>query len=132
VKINPISKFKIHGESMYPTFKPGQEIISFNWAYLGKKPKVGEIIVIKYSGKEIIKRVKKVEGEEVFVEGDNKDESTDSRHFGSVKVENVVGKVIYASETQCHNCCEIMNGIAGRKDAICSNCGFKLTCCGEP
>lgn len=133
MKIFPISKFTVSGLSMFPTLKEGQEIVSFNWAYLGRKPKVGDIIVIKYQGQEMVKRVSQLKGEQVLVEGDNKNQSTDSRHFGPVKMDQVVGKVIYQSDQiPCPNCDSPVVGIYGRKDAICQNCGFKLTCCGEP
>lgn len=118
---------------MMPTFHSGQDIVSFNWAYLGSKPKVGDIVVIKQDGKEMVKRVQKVLDREVFVHGDNHKESTDSRHFGPVSMENVVGKVVYQSnEILCPNYDAPVVGIYGRKDAICGNCRFKLTCCGEP
>ena len=94
----PVSKFTVSGNSMFPTLKKGQEIVSFNWAYLGRKPKKDEIIVIKYQGLEMVKRVEKVEGEQVFVEGDNKEESTDSRDFGSIGLDQVVGKVVYGPD----------------------------------
>lgn len=129
----PISKFTVSGQSMFPTLWQGQDILSFNWAYLGKKPKIGDIIVIKYQGIEMVKRVKGLEGDKVLVEGDNADQSTDSRHFGSISQNQIVGKVIYeSSDIQCPNCDSPVVGIYGRKDAICQNCGFKLTCCGEP
>lgn len=126
----PISKFTVTGNSMHPALNPGQDVLSINWFV---NPKIGDIVVIKKSGKEMVKRVEKIEGDWVFVIGDNKDESTDSRHFGPIKKDHVVGKVIYQSnEIPCHNCDLPILGIAGRKDAICQNCGFKLTCCGEP
>lgn len=77
---------------MFPTLKKGQDILSINWFY---KPKVGDIVIIKQEGKEMVKRVQKMDGRRVFVTGDNKDESTDSRHFGSIKMDQVVGKVVY-------------------------------------
>ena len=82
---------------MFPTLKPGQDIISFNWAYLGKKPKIGDIVVIKQDGKELVKRIQKVDGRRIFVTGDNSEKSTDSRHFGTVNVDQIVGKMVYAS-----------------------------------
>ena len=115
---------------MYPTFKEGQDVLSINWFL---NPKVGDIIVLKKNGKELIKRIEKIENDKVFVVGDNTDESTDSRHFGAVNIDQIVGKVVYASnEVPCVSCDAPIIGIAGRKDAICRNCGFKLTCCGEP
>ena len=129
----PIQRFTIHGDSMVPTLHEGQDIISFNWAYIVSKPKRGDVVVIKQNGKEVVKRVQKVLGREVFVTGDNKKASTDSRHFGPVKMDQIIGKVVYTSnEVACLNCESTMLGIAGRKDAICQNCGFRLTCCGEP
>lgn len=80
---------------MVPGLQPGQDILSFNWFY---RPKVGDIVVIKQEGKEIVKRVQKVLDREVIIHGDNKEGSTDSRHFGPVEMEQIVGKVVYASD----------------------------------
>lgn len=128
----PISRFTVNGNSMLPTLHGGQDILSFNWFYIGRKPKIGDIVVIKIGNKEMVKRVQSVYGREVFVEGDNKVESTDSRDFGPVKMDQVVGKVIFSSENHmvdCPQCGSAVVGIYGRKDAICQNCGFKLSCC---
>lgn len=90
-------------------------------------------MVIKVEGREMVKRVQNVHDREVFVTGDNKRESTDSRHFGPVKTGQIIGQVVYKSDQiPCPNCSAPVIGIYGRKDAICQNCGFKLTCCGEP
>lgn len=94
----PVSRFTVNGNSMVPTLQQGQDVLSFNWAYLSKKPKVGDIVVIKFKGKEIIKRVHKLSDREVVVQGDNMDESTDSRDFGAVEMDQIVGKVIYATK----------------------------------
>ena len=124
---SPISRFTIQGNSMQPTLYPGQDVLSLNWFY---KPKVGDIVIVKEG---IIKRVTKLEGDQVFVEGDNKNSSTDSRHFGAVSIDQIIGKVVYQSDQiPCPQCELPVVGIYGRKDAICQNCGFKLTCCGEP
>ncbi len=133
---SPISIFTVHGNSMHPTLHPGQDVLSFNWAYLGKKPKAGDIVVIKMNGREMIKRIQTIRDRDIFVIGDNKDESTDSRDFGPVKMNQVVGKVIYSSAppqndrmVPCPQYGSPVLGIYGRKDAVCNNCGFKLTCC---
>ena len=125
----PISRFTVHGNSMNPTLKPGQDVISFNWFI---KPKVGDIVVVDINGKEIIKRINKVYDRTVYLTGDNKGESTDSRNFGPVSKDQIAGKVIYKSdEIACPKCNAPVIGIYGRKDAICKNCGFKLICGGE-
>lgn len=82
---------------MIPTLHPGQDILSFNWFV---NPQVGDIVVIKQDNMEIVKRVQKVDGKEVFVMGDNIRESTDSRHFGSITLDQIKGKVVYASEAE--------------------------------
>jgi nickel-type superoxide dismutase maturation protease len=129
----PISRFTVYGNSMIPTLHSGQDVLSFNWAYIGRKPKVGEIIVLSLNGRDLIKRIEKIMGDEVWVMGDNRAESTDSRDFGTVAIESVVGKVVYSSkEIPCPKCGSAVIGIYGRKDALCKNCGFKLSCCGEP
>lgn len=67
----------------------------FTWAYLWNKPRVGDIVVIKKDGKEMVKRVQSIYDREIFVEGDNEKESTDSRKFGPIKKEQIIGKVIW-------------------------------------
>lgn len=126
----PISRFTVYGNSMQPTLYPSQDVLSFNWFI---KPKVGDIVVVKVDGKEMVKRIQKVDDRKIFVYGDNLKESTDSRDFGPVSIDKVVGRVIYASNMiDCPQCGSEVLGIYGRKDAICKNCGFKLACCGEP
>lgn len=129
----PISRFTVHGSSMLPTLSEGQELLSFNWAYIGRKPSIGEVIVLNFQGNDLVKRVVKVEDGQIFVEGDNKQASTDSRDFGPINLDQIVGKVVYGNnEISCPSCNSPVIGVYGRKDAICANCGFKLTCCGEP
>ena len=133
---------------MIPTLYPGQDVLSFNWFV---NPKVGDVVIIKVGNKEMLKRVTKIDGRQIMFEGDNKEESTDSRHFGSVSMDQIVGKVIRqladhperlrrnvggvegsGAMVDCPSCSSLVVGIYGRKDAICANCGFKLSCCGEP
>jgi len=77
---------------MFPALKPGQDIVSVNWFY---KPKTGDIVVIKVNNKEMVKRVQKVIDQKVFVVGDNNKESTDSREFGPIHMDQITGKVVY-------------------------------------
>lgn len=83
---------------MQPTIKDGTAVLVNRLAYLLKKPKIGDIVVLKRQ-KYIIKRIAAInpsaDGEQVFVIGDNKKESNDSRHFGWIGKDNILGKVIY-------------------------------------
>jgi len=88
----PISRFIVNGNSMSPTLKDGQDVLSVNWFV---NPKVGDIVVIKIEDKEIVKRIQSIHDREVFVEGDNKEESTDSRYFGPISRDQIKGKVVY-------------------------------------
>ena len=77
---------------MLPTLKMGQDVLVWCWF---SNPKVGDIVVVKKNGKEMIKRIQKVHDREYFVKGDNKLESTDSRNFGLIDKTQIIGKVIW-------------------------------------
>lgn len=79
---------------MLPTLKPEQLAVSFNW-YPLKKLKVSDLIVIKVNERFMIKRIQKVNKQGFFVIGDNRSGSTDSRQFGWVDKDQIIGKVIY-------------------------------------
>lgn len=95
MNIFPIQRFTVLGNSMLPTLKSSQDVLVFNWAYIFSRPKKGDIVVIKINGREMLKRIQKVHDRELFVEGDNKTESTDSRKFGAVDKSEIIGKVIF-------------------------------------
>lgn len=79
---------------MLPTLKEGQEVLTFNW-WKVVRIKVGDIVVVRVNGKEMVKRIQKTDDRRIFVIGDNKKMSTDSRKFGAVKKEQIIGKVIW-------------------------------------
>ncbi len=87
-----ILKFKVSGNSMLPTLKEGQDILVWCWFY---NPEVGDIVALKKSGKEMVKRISARTGGKFFCLGDNPKESTDSRSFGAITQNEIIGKVIY-------------------------------------
>lgn len=92
-----LSRFKVLGKSMEPLICEGQSLLVSFLPYFFRKPKAGEIIVLR-SPKDkryVVKRIQKIEKDRYFVVGDNKDKSTDSREFGLITKKDIVGKVIY-------------------------------------
>ena len=77
---------------MLPTLKPGQDVLVWCWFI---KPKKGDIVAIKHYGKEMIKRIHLSSDRGIFVIGDNKKESTDSRNFGWISKDQITGKIIW-------------------------------------
>lgn len=98
LQLSPFLKYKILGNSMFPALKPGQNVLVNRFP----KPKVGDIIAIKdpRNNKILIKRISETKNNKFFVLGDNKNESTDSRHFGWITKKDIIGKVVYKLKVQ--------------------------------
>jgi nickel-type superoxide dismutase maturation protease len=93
----PFYKYRISGISMSPTLLPGQIILINRLSYLFAKPQKGDVIAVTdpRDKKVLIKRITQIISNQYFVEGDNKKHSTDSRVFGMIRKQDIVGKVIY-------------------------------------
>lgn len=76
---------------MYPTLKIGEYVLTQNWFF---KIKLDDLVVARVKNRLVIKRVKKLSGRNIFIEGDNKRASTDSRDFGEITHDQLIGKVI--------------------------------------
>ncbi len=82
---------RVVGKSMWPVLDPGQiVIVARKWRYYEE-----DVVVLLHGGREKIKRVRVLERGRFDVRGDNPSESTDSRHFGLIEREAIVGKVIW-------------------------------------
>jgi len=90
-------RFKVAGESMLPLLKPGDEILINPYAYQQSLPEIGDIVVTIHPQKDnlgIVKRVTAIAPDgNYFLTGDNLDASTDSRTWGTIKLQNIIGKV---------------------------------------
>jgi len=95
----PATAIEIRGNSMQPTYQNG------DWLIFGtaRSPKrlMNKVIVLEresYPGILLVKRVTQIlerpSGHlEFWVEGDNKEESTDSRDWGAVGLSEIRGKI---------------------------------------
>lgn len=83
---------RIVGDSMTPTLKNGQLIIATG---IFQKLVPGNVVVFRHNHIEKVKRLKVINKQEIYLEGDNLLESTDSRSFGWLNISQVVGKVIW-------------------------------------
>lgn len=79
---------------MNPSFNAGDKVLVNKLSYFLSKPRIGDVVVLRRK-KFIIKRIAKVKEGKVFVIGENKEESTDSRSFGWVSGREIIGKVIF-------------------------------------
>ncbi|MBI3983898.1 S26 family signal peptidase [Candidatus Microgenomates bacterium] len=85
----PLILYKVIGSSMSPTHQSQDFLIGWRWF----RPKVGKVVVAK-TDRLVIKRVMKIDGDRVWLEGDNSIASTDSRHIGWIPREKVKAKII--------------------------------------
>ena len=81
---------RVVGNSMLPTLKPNQIVV-------GTKPKItlGSLVIVSYKDKEIVKRLTKIDGNKVYIIGDNPAQSSDSRSFGWINKNDLLASVIW-------------------------------------
>jgi len=82
---------RVVGNSMLPTLVPNQIVIVIR----PRQIQVGDVVIVLHNNLEKIKRVAKKEAGKVYILGDNSSESTDSRTFGWLNEDTIVGKVIW-------------------------------------
>ena len=80
---------------MTPGIKNGETVLVSGIFYLFKNPQIGDIVAFREAEKILIKRITEVKDKEYFLEGDNNRDSLDSKNFGFILRENIIGKVIY-------------------------------------
>lgn len=90
-----LSKFKISGHSMEPAIKNEQHVLVSKIPYFFSEPSIKEIVAFKKNKKILIKRIIRKSGNKYFLAGDNLNDSLDSRSFGFVSKNDILGKVIY-------------------------------------
>jgi len=90
-------RFRITGNSMLPRLKPGDEVLLNLRAYRLTPPRPGDIVVLHHPFQpelQIVKRITRtLENGRYHLEGDNPAESSDSRSFGPVRREQILGRI---------------------------------------
>jgi nickel-type superoxide dismutase maturation protease len=84
----------VEGASMEPTLRDGDRLLVVK----RPGPGMGRIVALedpRGHGRLLLKRVVSVLGGRIVVEGDNKARSTDSRAFGPVDRQAIVGRAVY-------------------------------------
>ena len=88
-------RFRIDGDSMIPTLDHRDFVLADMGYYRKHKPEIGDVVVLKhpYNGLIIVKRVHLVAADGFMVTGDNASASSDSRSFGMLSHEAILGRV---------------------------------------
>jgi phage repressor protein C with HTH and peptisase S24 domain len=77
---------------MHPALRKGQIVL----ARTAKVPRINDIVIFRHSGLEKIKRISQIEGNKIYLIGDNAIHSSDSRNFGWLDSSVIVAKVFYS------------------------------------
>jgi signal peptidase I len=111
VKDHFIEAYRIPTKSMEPAIQPGDCVLADRTAYRRATPQRGDIVIFVYPddrSKKFIKRLEALPGDtircadstkkvvphgSVYVLGDNREDSLDSRHFGFVPLGDVLARV---------------------------------------
>jgi len=92
------ARFRVAGDSMSPALAPGDQILVDLAAYRRRGPRPGEVVLARHPYRRdarLVKRVARVAADgRCELAGDNPDASTDSRGFGSVPAELLLGRVV--------------------------------------
>jgi nickel-type superoxide dismutase maturation protease len=91
----PLQRFRVEDTSMRPVVQPGDRLLVGRWL----RPRRGSLVVVRdpeYPSTFLLKRVARVEPNgDLLVQGDNPNVSRDSRHFGLVTRQLVIGRAFF-------------------------------------
>ena len=90
----PIKVYRVAEQSMEPAVPEGSYVVVNRW---GSRFARGDIVVLRSpeDNLTLVKRIDRFIGDRVFALGDNKGKSRDSRAFGAVRKQDIMGKVLF-------------------------------------
>lgn len=110
IRIFVFSAVRVSGISMLPTLQDEQIIFVNKMAYWKNAPQNGDIVIVRepIDNIQVVKRIVGTPGtaitiedktfilkeDEYYIEGDNRDNSIDSRAYGPIRSERIIGKVV--------------------------------------
>ena len=97
--MRPVRRLRIDGDSMRPTLLPGDRVVALAVARR-RRPRLAPATLVvvrdpRAPQRLMIKRLVAADDDGAVVHGDNPEASTDSRRFGRVPWDLVVGRVVY-------------------------------------
>ena len=91
-------RLHVVGESMTPTLQPGDTVLIDPDAYQHGSPSEGDVIAATHPNQDDLQIVKRIafleENGDCYLLSDNSAEGTDSRTFGAVPQEKIIGRVV--------------------------------------
>lgn len=82
---------------MMPSYPHGAIIFGLRF---WRRPQVGDVVIVRHHHLEIIKRIDQLQDGNVYLLGDNQEESTDSRQFGWLPASSIIAVVIGGARRQ--------------------------------
>ncbi len=75
---------------MEPALHDDDLVLGWKWF----RPQAGQIVIVRTLERPLIKRIVRIEGQQIWVEGDNASASTDSRQLGAFLINDIVARLI--------------------------------------
>lgn len=91
------ARVRVRGTSMEPGLPDGSLVLVDPGAYRRREPAAGDVVLARHPfvrDLHLIKRVAEARDGRVTLVGDRADASTDSRDFGALRLDHVMGRVV--------------------------------------
>lgn len=82
---------RIVGKSMTPTLKPGQTVLFHQI----RNFEVGQIVIAFVGGREVVKRIAKIENGKIYLSVDDKQHAHNGKYFASITDDKIEGVLFW-------------------------------------